>query len=67
VKADWKVRMTTVWMRGAGGISEYPTTTHVSAMSAIAGPKLAPSQSMITGPVLVRITFCGCRSVCSST
>jgi hypothetical protein len=59
--------MTAAWMRGPGGISEYPTITHVRATSAIAGPKLAPSQSMIIGPVPVRITFCGCRSVCSST
>jgi len=54
-------------MRGPGGISEYPTITHVRATSTIAGPKLAPSQSMIIGPVPVMITFCGCRSVCSST
>jgi hypothetical protein len=67
VKAAWKAHMTAVWIREAGGISEYPTITHVRATSTIAGPKLAPSQSMIIGPAAVRITFCGCRSVCSST
>ena len=58
--------MSAASIRGPG-TSENPIIAQVIATSAMAGPQVAPSQSMIIGPLRVKITFCGCRSRCSST
>jgi hypothetical protein len=55
----------TVRRTSGPGICDVATSTQVSAMSAAAGPRAAPCQSISRGPALVRMTLPGCRSVCS--